>query len=155
MLRVTDERPVVSRARLGAVAGYLLLPELAVFVLIGVATSWWVAGLIAAGTLGAVVLAVAATRSTSFLGRAFGTAGYDPFDYTQWTHQLVVRPFIESLPVSLAVIVAIVLSIAYDASVTVTIVVTMGSAFVGFLIGAWFWLWLEERRDEQPRASDR
>jgi hypothetical protein len=63
MLRVRDERPVVSRARLGAVAGYLLLPELAVFVLIDIATSWWVAGLIAAGTLGAVVLAVAATRN--------------------------------------------------------------------------------------------
>ncbi len=148
---MADKRPVVRQVRSAGLVAYLLLPELAVLVLLGIATSWWLAGLIAAGTIAAVALIVAATRSTGLFGRAFGTAGYDPLDYTQWTRHLVVAPLIQSIPVTFAVVLAVSFSTAYDASVALTIVVTAGSAFVGFIVGGWLWLRLEDRRRNAKR----
>lgn len=99
---------------------YLLLPEVALFVLLGIATTWWLAALIAGGSFVTLVTAYAASRSRGFLGRVFGTADYDPFDYALWTRYLVIRPLIVSLPASASLIIAIVVTALYDASLAAT-----------------------------------
>ena len=136
----------MRRIGLGAFVAYLFVPEVALFVLVGIATTWWIAGLIAAGTFAALLAAYAASRSRGFLGRVLGTTDYDPFDFAQWTRYLVIRPLIVSLPVSVALIIAIVLTAIYNASLPAIVGFSAASVVIGFVLGGALWLWFEKRR---------
>ena len=151
----SDRPAALRRIGVGAFVAYLFVPEVALFVLLGIATSWWIAGVIAGGTFAALLAAYAASRSRGFLGRAFGTAGYDPFDYAQWTRYLVIRPLVVSLPASVVIIVVLVLTAVYDVSPAATVAVIGASAVVGFALGGALWLWFEERRRAAEGQSGR
>jgi hypothetical protein len=136
---------VARRAGIGALVAWLWLPHLAVLVLIGIATNWWIAGLIAGGTFGLLALAYAASRSRGVLGEAFGTGGRDPLDSTYWTPRyLFLKPLVISLPASAAVIAAAV--ITASSSYMLTAAVAVPGFVIGLALGAWLWLWLEKRR---------
>jgi uncharacterized membrane protein len=148
----------VRRIGLGAFVAYLVVPEVAFFVLLGIATTWWIAGLIAGGTFAAVLLAFGASRSRGSLGRVFGTTDYDPLDYAEWTRYLVIRPLIVSLPAGVALSVAIVLTSAYNASLTETVGIGTASGVIGFALGGVVWLWFEKRwraAEDQPSRERR
>jgi hypothetical protein len=130
---------------LGAIVAYLFVPEVALVVLLGRALNWWVAGFTAAGAFALAVLFFAIARSRGVLGHAFGTAGWDPLDYAQWTRYLLVRPAVVSLPASLAAVAAAVMAAAYGASEAATAAVAVVAAVPGFALGALLWVRVERR----------
>lgn len=139
-------RAALRNIGLAAFVVFLFVPEVAFFVLLGIATSWWLAGVVAGGSLLALVTAYAASRSRRFLGRVFGTTDYDPADYSQWTRYLVIRPLIASLPASIAFTIAIVVTAAYNVSPAATVGISAASGMGGLVLGGALWLRFENRR---------
>ena len=137
---------MLRRIGVAAFAAYVFLPLAAFVVLAGLATNWWVAGTLAGAVFAFLVAVYAASRSRGVLGRAFGTAGFDPTDYSQWTRYLVVRPLVTSLPLSGAVVAAIFATLAFETSLPMTVAVVVASVVVGFVSGEVLWSWLERRR---------
>ena len=137
---------MLRRIGVAAFAAYILLPLVTFVVLAGLATNWWVAGTLAGAVFALLVTSYAASRSPGRLGRAFGTAGFDPTDYSQWTRYLVVRPLVTSLPMSGAIFAAIFTILGFETSPPVTVAVVVASLVVGFASGEVLWSWLERRR---------
>ena len=142
----------MRRIGIVGIVAMLLLPEAAVVVLLGIATSWWLAGLFAGSWLALLIVGYFASRSTGFLGRAFGTADCDPLDYSQWTpRNLFLRPLVSGLPAAIALI-AVAFITAHE-STFVTVALAVPSALVGFALGGWLWLGIEDRRRRDERAA--
>ena len=137
---------MLRRIGVAAFAAYVLLPLVTFVVLAGLATNWWVAGTLAGAAFALLLAAYAASRSPGVLGRAFGTAGFDPTDYCQWTRYLVVRPLVTSLPMSGAIFAAIFTILAFETSPPVTVAVVVASLVVGLVSAEVLWSWLERRR---------
>ena len=140
---------------IAAFIAYRFLPLVALYVLIGLAVSWWLTAALVGGFVVVLIVVRVAARSHGLLGRAVGTTGYDPLDYTQWPRHLVVRPIVESLPASFAVIAAIVVTTLAGASGAVSWVVIILSGIAGFIIGIWIWARAEVRREAARGSSAR
>jgi hypothetical protein len=145
---------VLRRVGFGAFIAYLLIPEGVLFVLLGIATSWRLAGLIAAGMFACLVAVYAGSRSRGLIGRTFGTAGWDPLDYSQWTRHLVVRSLVTSLPISLALIVATLIIAPYELSLAATIAIYAASTLVGVAFAGWLWAWRAGERKPSEAAGN-
>ena len=145
---------MLRRIGVGAFIVYSFLPAVTVFVLLGVATSWWLAGLFAGVATASMVVVYTASRSRGFLGRVIGTAGWDPLDYSQWTRYLVIRPLVVSLPLSFALIAAILLDLAFSPALASRIALYAASVVAGLAMGVVLWDWRERKR-QRSEASER
>jgi hypothetical protein len=131
------------RAGIAALAASLVLPEVAVIFLVGLAISWFFAGVIAFGML-TVIVAFRFARSRPLLAELFGAGAPDPMDAEYWTPRyLLIRPLVIGLPMTAALILAAFL--AADFSYGVAAAVAVPGVLAGFPLGAWIWLWLENR----------
>lgn len=135
--------PAARRVGLAtAVVVHGLVPMAVLIVLVGFAFGWWIAAFLGLGIVAMAALSCTASRSRGALGRAFGTVGWDPLAYDQWTRYLVVRPLVVSLPVSIALILAIVL--------TASVAVVAAAALIGLGVGVGLWNRIENRRGRHP-----
>jgi hypothetical protein len=80
------------------------------------------------------------------IGRAWGTTGWDPLDYAQWTRQLVVRPLVLSLWISVPLIVGVTVGYALGFRDAVVIGIAVALSLAGCVLGAWVWASREKRR---------
>lgn len=131
-----DERSALKRLGLGAFIAYLLLPQIALFVLVGVASSWWLGAGLAVAWLGAWLYVRRLAREAE---------DSEPLPYSQWTRYLVVQPSVEALPAAVFAPVAIILAIAAEASLAETVAIAIGAILAGLMAGRLLWRWLDKR----------
>jgi hypothetical protein len=81
-------------------------------------------------------------RPAHLLGRLFGTTGWDPTDYAQWTEYFVRRPLGLAMWTTAGVVLGLFLGLAISSSDWVY----YGLAAVGGLVGVAFGGWRYLRR---------
>jgi hypothetical protein len=91
-----------------------------------------------------------ANRLKSLLGRLYGTHGWDPSDYGQWTRYLILRPLAQTIPLVLGLATGLVIGLAMSDGLWLGVVLAGVGAVVGEIAGAWYWL-RSERRQQSRR----
>jgi hypothetical protein len=82
--------------------------------------------------------------------RVFGTEGFDPLDYAQWTRYLVVRPLYVGSFGGVGTVIAMIVAAGSGAGLALTFGAATVGCVLGLVVGGWRWL-RRERRDGRLR----
>jgi hypothetical protein len=143
---VAEQPTALAKLGMGGLITVLFLPQAAILVLVGIAASWWLAGVLAVAYLAFLAAGYLIARSPQgFFGRLLRVADAEPGDYSQYTpRNLFLKPLISGLPAAIALIVVAFLTV--DESMEVTVAVSIPCPIVGFAVGELLWSWMEKRR---------
>jgi hypothetical protein len=148
-------RRVWRRLGWASLFAYIVVPQLAILMLIGYGVAWW-AGAFAAVAWGVAVLVALHTGAphSEFLSRTFGTAGWDPTDYKQWTRYDIVRSLVIGPVGGVLAAVALGVALVLGAPVLVAYLVGLVAGFGGWLVGGWLWIRAEDARTRAEEADN-